>query len=424
MSEKSQNIENFFRKRLGQKEFPFREEDWSALEARLDAAPVGIGGTPWSGLKIAGAIAVIVTLSFLAGWFLKDFTINDSKEVHMEQALRQAEPVETDSISDELTSMEVPVTAKAPATRQPEVSSPGEAALANSGTKAANRGGHPLAETVSVQTLAPGAGAAALSAQPQSEGWSMASPSAEATVPGVVLNRMESRPVDQALGLRAVVPEINPVSTAAHPPVSDTEVFYRLSLALSASPDFSSVGLRPSLGEVGKAYGAGIEYRFSERWKISTGVLKADKVYTAREGDYNPPFYGGWPGGVEPVRTDAACSVLDIPLALSYGMLGGKKTSLWLNAGISSYWMLSESYHYVYDATPPSSPGGWYGKNENVHPFSVASLSVSVQTFVAPRWSLQLEPFLKAPLAGVGYGKVKLYTAGTLFTARYHFLKR
>lgn len=40
-----------------------------------------------------------------------------------------------------------------------------------------------------------------------------------------------------------------------------------------------------------------------------------------------------------------------------------------------------------------------------------------------PHFSIQLEPFLKMPLGGVGYGKVQLFTTGALLSAKYHFLK-
>ncbi|MEQ8810085.1 MAG: hypothetical protein RIE59_13515, partial [Imperialibacter sp.] len=73
MSDKEQNIENFFKKRLGQKDFPFREEDWMLMEARLDASVVSTGGgSSFVGLKGVVLVTVLTIAAFLSGWFLNE----------------------------------------------------------------------------------------------------------------------------------------------------------------------------------------------------------------------------------------------------------------------------------------------------------------------------------------------------------------
>jgi hypothetical protein len=57
--------------------------------------------------------------------------------------------------------------------------------------------------------------------------------------------------------------------------------------------------------------------------------------------------------------------------------------------------------------------------NENRHFFSVLNLSMGYERSLSDRWSLQVEPYLKAPLSGVGAGKVKLTSAGVFFGLKY-----
>ncbi|HQW93603.1 MAG TPA: hypothetical protein PKY28_10910, partial [Ferruginibacter sp.] len=55
-------------------------------------------------------------------------------------------------------------------------------------------------------------------------------------------------------------------------------------------------------------------------------------------------------------------------------------------------------------------------KDENRHYFSVLTLSGGYQHKFNGWLSLQAEPFVKLPLGGVGFGKVKLNSSGLLLT--------
>ena len=64
-------------------------------------------------------------------------------------------------------------------------------------------------------------------------------------------------------------------------------------------------------------------------------------------------------------------------------------------------------------------------KNENSHIFSVLNLSGGYQHHLSDRVSVMGEPYVKIPVSGVGYGKVKLNSAGVLFTVSVRpFLKK
>jgi hypothetical protein len=86
--------------------------------------------------------------------------------------------------------------------------------------------------------------------------------------------------------------------------------------------------------------------------------------------------------------------------------------------GISSFIMKKESYDYQYK-TPAGQTWNYLKEisNENKHFFSVLTLSGGYQYKINNRISLIAEPYIKLPLKGIGYGAIKLNSAGLLFTA-------
>jgi hypothetical protein len=79
--------------------------------------------------------------------------------------------------------------------------------------------------------------------------------------------------------------------------------------------------------------------------------------------------------------------------------------------------MKKETYTYEYKY--PGAPPIYYThteKNKYKHYFSVFSLSGGYQRRINKTFSVMAEPYIKIPLAGVGYGKVKLAGAGILFS--------
>ncbi len=186
--------------------------------------------------------------------------------------------------------------------------------------------------------------------------------------------------------------------------------------SLSAGPDISFV----SPGKAGATKllaGGGLGYTFNNRFTVRTGFYTARKIYTAEPGAYNPPanFWTYYPY-LE--KVDADCKVYEIPLSLSYNF-GNKPGQSWFaSAGVSSLLMKKETYNYFYKYTPsaPTVTRKWTIENENKHYFSVLTLSAGYQRRIGKQVFITAEPYLKLPLSGVGYGKVKLNSGGVLFT--------
>jgi len=186
--------------------------------------------------------------------------------------------------------------------------------------------------------------------------------------------------------------------------------------SLSAGPDMSFV----SSGKAGTTKllaGGGLGYTFNNRFTVRTGFYTARKIYTAEPGAYNPPanFWTYYPY-LE--KVDADCKVYEIPLSLSYNFGNKPKQNWFASAGVSSLLMKKETYNYFYKYTPsaPTVTRKWTIENQNKHYFSVLTLSAGYQRRIGKQVFITAEPYLKLPLSGVGYGKVKLNSGGVLLT--------
>lgn len=189
-----------------------------------------------------------------------------------------------------------------------------------------------------------------------------------------------------------------------------------LFVTLSAGPDasFASSG-KP--GKIIPVTGAGIGYSYRERFSIRAGFYNAAKVYTATPDAYNAPlnFYNYYPFLV---KVDANCRVYEIPVSLGYHFGARKNHSWFASATLSSYLMKRETYNYSYktSAWGAVQQREWNMYNRSKHMFSVLGISGGYQRKITERISFIAEPYLRLPLQGVGYGKVKLNSAGVLFS--------
>jgi len=177
-----------------------------------------------------------------------------------------------------------------------------------------------------------------------------------------------------------------------------------------ASPDFSSIP-HASSSPVGSNYAVVLEYYFSDRWSVATGAIWSDKKYASN----HEIQYSGYNAD----QLEGDCNILDIPLNIYYRFPTLSRTSFYVGAGFSSYIMLKEAYTY----TVSTGYGDRYystsvdGKNNEW--FKILNLSLGVQHRLSDRWSLQAEPFVKAPLAGIGEQGVKLSSLGIFFGLKY-----
>lgn len=189
-------------------------------------------------------------------------------------------------------------------------------------------------------------------------------------------------------------------------------------LTFSVGPDMGFVKLNRT-GKTTITYGLGLSYNFAKRLTARVGFYVSRKKYQASPDEYHNTIYPNL------TSIDANCKVYEIPLSLTYNFARRKKHNWFGNIGISSFIMKKEDY--VYNYKTPAGQTYTYNhsiSNENKHLFSVLDLSAGYKYQLSQNISLQAEPYVQIPLGGVGLGKIKLNSAGVLFTATYKPFKK
>jgi len=183
---------------------------------------------------------------------------------------------------------------------------------------------------------------------------------------------------------------------------------------LSLGPDVSGVKLR-NTGKVTLTYGGLVSYSINDKFTLRSGFYVANKIYSADKDEYYASSGSTWNTYLQSV--DAKCKVYEIPLTVSYNFSKTKNHNLFASAGLSSYFMKRESYIYYYKNSADSTYNWpWSVQNKNKHYFSVLNISAGYEYSVNKRISVTGEPYLKLPLSGIGAGKIKLNSAGVIFT--------
>jgi hypothetical protein len=201
-------------------------------------------------------------------------------------------------------------------------------------------------------------------------------------------------------------------------PIGEKKAFKNyFSAGLRISPDFSGTGVE-AFSKSGHNMGFSLEYHVSRRLSLSTGLIRSRKIYEVRDG-FNP-HERYWDYKKKPDLIDGGCVVLDVPINIRYNLIAGERSKIFISAGLSSYFMTRENYNYVYY----SYQKDYEIRNQNNHFFGVLNFSGGYERFLGHQWSLGIEPFVKMPLTEVGYGNLKLMSAGAFISLNYHFSNR
>jgi hypothetical protein len=220
---------------------------------------------------------------------------------------------------------------------------------------------------------------------------------------------------EKILDTAATIPKIDSSAVIAKKKIPSNKSS-RFSAGISFGPDISSIGLT-NTGKLKMQAGITLGYDINSHLTIRTGLLVSRKIYTADSADYHPPanFWSYYPN-LQNIR--ANCLIYEIPLNIAYTFNQNNKHNWFISAGLSSYLMKKETY--VYDYKNTWGQNETYTRNysnENSHFFSVLGLSGGYKYNFTSRFSLTAEPYVRIPFAGVGFGKVKLNSAGVLITA-------
>ncbi len=197
---------------------------------------------------------------------------------------------------------------------------------------------------------------------------------------------------------------------------SKSKISQRWSFSLLLSPDVSALKLKEVRG-VGTSAGINIEYYFLPKWSLNLGALYAFKTYETSDG-----YQFSYPSSKPITWLEGDCYVLDIPLNIRYYAINSPMDRWYISSGLSSYLMLKEKYQLVngYSSYYPNYENLEI-RNKNQHYFQVLNISMGYERRLSEKLSIQVEPYLKLPLKGVGEGQVSLKSAGALIGLKYNW---
>lgn len=222
----------------------------------------------------------------------------------------------------------------------------------------------------------------------------------------------------RTINLPVEAPSVGQVSAYYTPPARRAEVPPRGRFGVRAllAPDLNAVS-RMQTFALGRSFGILAEYEFLPRWRVQAGAIRSQKDYGSTPDDYTPPIPGYWARYGRPETIDARCAILDVPLNVRFDALRRPRHDVFVSTGLSTYVMLDEVYDYHFANKPPYTHEVYRGGR---HLASTLNLSAGYERQLGAGFSLQIEPYLKLPLAGVGWGSVRLYTTGLHLSVGFH----
>jgi len=194
----------------------------------------------------------------------------------------------------------------------------------------------------------------------------------------------------------------------------------RFVLSVLAAPDLTSV---KSSGQsnLSGSFGAELTFSITKSLSVTTGAAYSKKIYESGFGLYNPS--SSYVFKTEPTNVRANCDVLDIPLNINYKIFDGRRNSVSVSTGLSSYLMLKEKYSYTYNSAYPG-PASYEVKNQNQHYLGIANIGVEFQHKINSKLSVSARPFMKIPLTDIGYGNSKLSSTGVAVSVNMNLFKK
>ena len=160
--------------------------------------------------------------------------------------------------------------------------------------------------------------------------------------------------------------------------------------------------------KVGTKAGVLFSVGASKKLSLSTGTLYSNTPYVAGYDQYHFPYQFK----TAPSSVTANCQMLDIPLNVGYQVYHKNKDMFTVGTGLSSYIMLQEAYSFNYASAGTAGPTNYTVPNPDKYLFKILNLNATYERQISSKAGVTVEPYLKMPLADIGYSQVKLQTAG------------
>ncbi|MDB5147449.1 MAG: hypothetical protein JWQ57_1469 [Mucilaginibacter sp.] len=420
-----EDLDNIFKKGL---EDPanhraFNEDDWDALEQMLDKGKKRRGIVYW--LPIASGIAAMLLL-FLGWWLFKpnvqDNNTSGQQQAHVKPAAPKTNPGTSGG-----------------AIQQPQTDSIQTTQPTNNNVAAnGNAGSHVNAgQTI----LTPSAGGPRRNVTGVNK--------RAITSPDTIMRRdpalmagidpaqhngsVSGLPASRSLSLDVTPPGIAApdfktqidmppaaIANTSKPAKKITKQSFgpRPQWAITALASSDVNGTNSFQGKMGSNYGLLLSFGATKKLTITSGVVYSSKPYNTSFANYRTAYTFKH----DPTDVTADCKMLDIPINIGYQVYGNFRNKLSVGTGLSSYLMLHEKYTYNYaDGTNSAAwPQTFTVPNSKGYLLSIININATYEHRINSNIGVSVQPYMKVPIAGVGYSDIKLQSTGVAIGVTYN----
>jgi hypothetical protein len=152
-------------------------------------------------------------------------------------------------------------------------------------------------------------------------------------------------------------------------------------------------------------------YHFKNGISVETGVLYDKKNYYTK-GEYFDKAKLSYLQSVNLISADGSCHMWEIPLNIKYDFSTQKKHNWFVTAGLSSYIMNKEYYNFQYEKNGVVNQKAYDFYHSSQDWFSVLNVGGGINIKTGKEYFLQVQPYYKIPLGGVGKGSLSLNSTG------------
>ncbi len=202
----------------------------------------------------------------------------------------------------------------------------------------------------------------------------------------------------------------NPFQSKAQPVIKkeNTGKFYA---GVVAGIDFTTIRFQ-KVDNKGHDYGILLGYQLNKTWGIESGIFLSNKYYYT-DGKYLNTSKIHMPPNSRIDEASGDCKMIEVVISALYNFPSHKKSSWFTTVGASSYFIKEEKYiyQYYYGTYGPVPHDGLY-KNSSNHFFSNINISIGYTKKLGNFADLRIEPYLKAPVSGMGITKLPLFSTG------------
>ena len=176
--------------------------------------------------------------------------------------------------------------------------------------------------------------------------------------------------------------------------------------------DITSVRLQ-KFSNPGSHYGAIAGFQFSNKWSVEAGFFVERKFYYT-DGKYFDKRRMNYNPNSKILSIEGVCKMFEIPLSVKYDIRNTFRSTWFVTGGLSSYIMKTEDYDMLYKSVSSGAiyPHSYTYKNSSKNFFSEVRLTGGYSYKIRSNFSLRIEPYLNIPVSGVGYGRLRLMSAG------------